>query len=86
MDTYKDTFRHDDSVKDTFRNDDSLCIWLSQFPSCYLKCYLDSKKIQPIVITLFSTGHITLAEAKFVLDYVKANKTPKGGKKEVNKK
>ena len=49
------------------------CIWLSQFPSFYLKSYLDCKNIRSQLLTLRMMGRINLVQAMSVLDYAKEN-------------
>ena len=49
------------------------CIWLSQFPSFYLKSYLDCKNIRPHLLTLRMMGRISFVQAMSVLDYAKEN-------------
>ena len=49
------------------------CIWMVQFPSFYLKNYLDCKNIRTQLLTLRMMGHISFVQAMNVLDYVKEN-------------
>ena len=49
------------------------CIWLSQFPSFYLKSYIDCKNIRPHLLALRMMGRISFVQAMNVLDYAKEN-------------
>ena len=49
------------------------CIWLSQFPSFYLKSYIDCKNIRPHLLALRMMGRISFVQAMSVLDYAKEN-------------
>ena len=49
------------------------CIWMTQFPSFYLKSYLDCKVIRPHLVALRMMGRISFVQAMNVLDYVKEN-------------
>ena len=49
------------------------CMWLSQFPSFYLKSYIDCKNIRPHLLALRMMGRISFVQAMSVLDYAKEN-------------
>ena len=49
------------------------CIWMTQFPSFYLKSYLDCKDIRPHLLALRMMGLISFVQAMSILDYVKEN-------------
>ena len=49
------------------------CIWMAQFPSFYLKSYLDCKNIGPHLFVLRTRGYINFMQAMNVLDYAKEN-------------
>ena len=49
------------------------CMWLSQFPSFYLKSYIDCKNIRPHLLALRMFGRISFVQAMNVLDYAKEN-------------
>ena len=49
------------------------CIWMTQFPSFYLKSYLNRKNIRPQLIALRMTWRISFVQAMNVLDYAKEN-------------
>lgn len=49
------------------------CMWLSQFPSFYLKSYIDCKNIRPHLLALRMMGRISFVQAMNVLDYAKEN-------------
>lgn len=49
------------------------CIWMAQFPSFYLKSYLDCKDIRPQLVALRMMGRISFVQAMSVLDYAKEN-------------
>ena len=49
------------------------CMWLSQFPSFYLKNYIDCKNIRHQLLALRMFGRISFVQAMNVLDYAKEN-------------